>query len=271
MNDIQQNDGGSADAQSVSTALQPFDPSSQSPISNPPSTVISVASVFAGYRDRPVLHDVSVEVARNERAALIGPNGCGKTTLLKVVAGALRPTAGRVVFRGTDVVHVPGHQRIRMGMGYLMQTRNIFPSLSVEENLHLSFWHGDGAFLARRDWVLRVFPMLRDRLQRRAGFLSGGERQALAIGMVLIRPVELLLLDEPTAGLSPKAAVQILEALHRAQAEERFSCIMVEHNLRLIQPWVTRVLVMQQGRVVADRNDPGILLDQEQLQRFYFA
>ena len=245
--------------------------SPQSAISNQQSTILNLSSISAGYRDRPVLYDVSLAVAQNERAALIGPNGCGKTTLLKVIAGALRPTGGQVTFHDADIVHIPGHQRIRMGMGYLMQTRNIFPSLSVEENLHLSFWHGDGAFAARRDWVLDIFPMLRDRLQRRAGFLSGGERQALAIGMVLIRPVKLLLLDEPTAGLSPKAAIEILEALHRAQAEERFSCVIVEHNLRLIQPWVTRVLVMQQGRVVADRNDPGILLDQEQLQRFYFA
>jgi len=238
---------------------------------NQQMAILSLSGIHAGYRDRPVLHDVSLVIARNERAALIGPNGCGKTTLLKVIAGALRPTNGSVAFYGTDIAHMPCHQRIRIGMGYLMQTRNIFPSLTVEENLRLSFWHGDGAFVARRDWVLSIFPMLRDQLQRRAGFLSGGERQALAVGMVLIRPVELLLLDEPTAGLSPKAAVEILEALHRAQSEERFSFVMVEHNLRLIQPWVTRVLIMQQGRVVADRNDPGILLDQEQLQRFYFA
>jgi len=266
-----QQEGGNADERSVSAALRPAVTAAQSAIPDPQSPILSLASIFAGYRDRPVLHNVSFAVGQNERAAMIGPNGCGKTTLLKVVAGALRPTGGQVMFHAKDIVHTPGHQRIRMGMGYLMQTRNIFPSLSVEENLHMSFWHGDGAFAARRDWVLSVFPMLRDRLQCRAGFLSGGERQALAIGMVLIRPVELLLLDEPTAGLSPKAAIEILEALHRAQAEERFSCVMVEHNLRLIQPWVTRVLVMQQGRVVADRDDPSILLNQEQLQRFYFA
>lgn len=233
--------------------------------------ILNISSISAGYRDRPVLHGVTLAVAQNERIALIGPNGCGKTTLFKVIAGALRPAGGHMALRGADIIHKPGYERIRMGMGYLMQTRNIFPSLTVEENLHLSFWHGDGAFEERRDWILDIFPMLRDRLQLRAGFLSGGERQALAIGMVLIRPVELLLLDEPTAGLSPKAATEILSALHRAQTEACFSFIMVEHNLRLIQPWVTRVLVMQQGRVVTDCSDPRILLDQEQMQRFYFT
>lgn len=203
--------------------------------------------------------------------ALIGPNGCGKTTLLKVIAGALRPSSGRIILKGDDVSRIAGHERIRKGMGYQMQTRNTFASLTVEENLHLSYWHGNGEFAARRDWLLTIFPLLRERLSRRAGLLSGGERQALAIGMVLMRPVDLLLLDEPTAGLAPKAAAMILEALHRAQAETQFTSIMVEHNLRLIQPWVSRILVMKQGIVVADRDDPMVLLDPEQLQRFYFG
>lgn len=243
----------------------------QSTIRNPKTTILNVSSVSAGYRDRPVLHDVSLSVNMGERAVLIGPNGCGKTTLIKVLAGALRPTAGRVFIKGEDVSHTAGHERIRKGLGYLMQSQNTFPSLTVDENLHLSFWHGNGAYAARREWVLSVFPMLKDKMTRRAGLLSGGERQGLAICMVLMRPVELLLLDEPTAGLSPKAAAMILEALNRAQGEAGFTSIMVEHNLRLVHPWVTRVLVMNQGRFVADHDTPDILLDAEQLQRYYFG
>ncbi len=238
---------------------------------NRQALLLSIDSVSAGYRDRPVLHEIGFSVSDAERIVLIGPNGCGKTTLLKVIAGAVSPETGRVEFRGTDLSHTATHVRIQRGIGYLMQSNNIFPSLSVDENLHLSFWHGNGEYAAMREWVLHVFPMLKERLKGRAGLLSGGERQALAIGMVLMRPVDLLLLDEPSAGLSPKAASDILEALHRAQQDAAFTSIVVEHNLRLVQPWITRVLVMDQGRIVADRDDPASLLDAEQLQRYYFG
>ena len=233
--------------------------------------ILDVEDISAGYRERPVLHEVSFTVSSGERVVLIGPNGCGKTTLLKVISGALRPAFGHVVLKGENLMHTAVDARIRQGMGYLMQTNNIFPSLSVDENLHLSFWHGNGEYLSRRDWILNIFPMLQDRLNHRAGLLSGGERQALAISMVLIRPVDLLLLDEPTAGLSPKAADTILESLRCAQEEAGFTSIMVEHNLRLIQGWVTRILVMNQGRIVADCGDPASMLEAETLQGFYFG
>ena len=233
--------------------------------------ILLAENIEAAYRDRPVLHAVSLAIGAGERLVMIGPNGCGKTTLLKVLAGALRPIAGRIMLKGEDVSRTAGHQRIGKGMGYLMQSQNIFPSLTVEENLHLSFWHGKGKYMARREWILTVFPMLKERLMRRAGLLSGGERQALAIAMVLIRPVDLLLLDEPTAGLSPKTAGMILESVHQAQEEARFTSLMVEHNLRLVQPWVSRVLVMNQGRIVANTKNTDILRDHDQLQKYYFG
>ena len=233
--------------------------------------ILLAENIDAGYKDQTVLHHVSIAITSGERTVMIGPNGCGKSTLLKVLAGTLSPTTGKILFKGKDVSHTVGHQRICKGMGYLMQNKNVFPSLTVEENLHLSFWHGKGEYVARRDWMMTIFPMLKERLTRRAGLLSGGERQALSIAMVLMRPVDILLLDEPTAGLSPKAAGIIIESVKHAQEEAQFSSLMVEHNIRLIQPWASRVFVMSQGRIVIDQQDTSILLDPDQLEKIYFG
>jgi len=232
--------------------------------------ILATEHIDGGYQGRKVLHDVTLRVNAGEHLLLIGPNGCGKTTLLKVLAGVLKSDAGRVLFLGQDISSVPAHRRMRHGMGYLMQTGNIFPSLTVNENLHLSYWHGDGDFRAHRDRLLTVFPMLKDRLARRAGLLSGGERQALAVCMVMIRPAELLLLDEPTAGLAPKAAEEMLRAIREAQMTLKFASVMVEHNLRLVHTWVSRVIAMKQGRVAGEETDPSVLLNHDQLQKYYF-
>jgi ABC-type branched-subunit amino acid transport system ATPase component len=233
-------------------------------------SALAVEHVNGGYRDRNILHDVSFRICAGERVLLIGPNGCGKTTLLKVLVGALDAQSGQVLFEGQDLTRAPLHLRMQAGIGYLVQTRNVFPSLSVDENLHLSYWHGDGDFLAQRDRLIDAFPMLKDRLSRRAGLLSGGERQALAVCMVMMRPVKLLFLDEPTAGLAPKAAEEILQAIHEAQDRLGCTSLTVEHNLRLVHRWVSRVLVMRQGRLVSQDVEPSALLDHDRLQEYYF-
>ncbi|MDH4317451.1 MAG: ATP-binding cassette domain-containing protein [Desulfobulbaceae bacterium] len=232
--------------------------------------ILSAEHVDGGYRDRKVLHDITFSVGEGERVLVIGPNGCGKTTLLKILVGALSADHGSVRFKGLDITKIPQHLRMQRGIGYLMQTRNVFPSLSVNENLHLSYWHGNGDFRAQRDRLLHVFPMLKDRLSSRAGILSGGERQALAVCMVMMRPVTLLLLDEPTAGLAPKAAEDILRAIHEAQETFGFTTVIVEHNLRMVHRWVSRVVVMKQGRIAGEENDPSSLLDHDRLQGYYF-
>ena len=232
--------------------------------------LLEAKGVDAGYRERPVLRGISLRVEQGERLLLIGPNGCGKTTLLKVLAGALSPRSGSILFRGQNVTRSPAHIRVRSGLGFLMQTRNIFPSLTADENLQLGFWGRRREYRDRKKWLLTVFPMLRDSLSRRAGLLSGGERQALAIGMTLMRRVELLLLDEPTAGLSPKAAAAVLAAIDEAQQTAGFTSVIVEHNLRLVHDKVSRVVVMDQGRIVEGHGDPSIILNQKALQEHYF-
>ncbi len=232
--------------------------------------ILSLDKISAGYGKRKVLHEISFHADRGEKIMLIGANGCGKTTLLKVIVGILRPYSGGLYFMDKNILSLPIHLRIQKGIGYLKQTGNIFPSLTVLENIKMSFWDIHKSFTSRFEWLLTIFPILRDKLEFRAGLLSGGERQALAISMVLIRPIELLILDEPTAGLSPKTAAIILESIHRAQQSTDLTSIVVEHNLRLLRTWVSRVLVMKQGRLVAEENQPSSLLNSEKLHRFYF-
>jgi len=232
--------------------------------------ILSVKEVTAGYGDRPVLHGISLNVYPGEKLLLMGQNGSGKTTLLNVLAGVLPVIRGTVLFKGRDLWTGLGKRRGKAPLGFLMQTRNVFPSLTVEENLHLSYWRGDGEYTERREWLLSLFPMLRRLLRTRAGLLSGGERQALAISMVLIRPSDLVLFDEPTAGLSPSNSVKILEALHGAQEMAGFSAVIVEHNLKAVYRWVSRAAVMSHGRIIAEEDVPSRLLSPQVLEKYYF-
>lgn len=231
-------------------------------------TLLAACNIFAGYNKRNVLRGVSIQVGYSEVVFVVGPNGCGKSTLLKVLGGALRPQKGQILLRDKDVSNEGGYRRARMGIGYLMQHRNIFPSLTVQQNLGLASWSQGGGDMARRGDVLDTFPLLKPLLGRRAGLLSGGERQALSLSMVLMRHIDVLLLDEPTAGLSPAAADGLLEALQRAQATARFSAIVVEHNLHLVRRWDARYLVMNAGEFVFEGHTGS--LDVETLQHHFF-
>jgi len=232
--------------------------------------LLSVLDIYAGYNKRSVLQSIFLDVYQNDIILLMGPNGCGKTTLLKVIVGAIQPFSGEIIFRDKNILCLPVHLRVREGIGYLMQTNNIFPSLTVKENLRLSFRNKKKSYEESLEWALEIFSILKDKLLHRAGLLSGGERQFLAIAMILMQPVSLLILDEPTAGLSPKAADKILSTLHKVHETIGLTSIIVEHNTNFLHQWVTRVLVMNQGRVVAEEKDSSILYDHDRLERYYF-
>ena len=218
--------------------------------------ILKTEGINAGYGKRQVLWDVNLKVRKGEKLLLIGPNGSGKSTLLKVITGIVKPYSGEVFFKGERITHLPTSKRINLGISYLPQTRNIFPSLTVEENLALScFYCENGTFQERKKWVLEIFPFLKEKLDQRAGLLSGGQRQSLAVGMALMRRAEILIVDEPTAGLSPKAAKQILEGIENAHSQEKFTILMVEHNLRYLCYWVDRAIIMKQG-VIRETKDP---------------
>ena len=233
--------------------------------------LLSVRNLSCGYGDRPVLNGVDLAVREGESVLLAGPNGCGKSTFLKAVIGALPLTDGEVAFGGESLARKSVEERVRLGIGYLRQTDNIFPGQTVEENLMLAGMSlAKTEYAAARDGMLELFDFLKPKLDQRAGSLSGGQRQALALAMVFMRPQRLYLLDEPTAGLSPKAAQDIMERVHRfAKDGANRAILMVEHRLDLLA-WIDRAVFLSQGHVKSEASDSRQFLDANWLAKNYF-
>lgn len=209
-----------------------------------------------------IVKGIDLTVHGGDYAVIIGPNGAGKSTLLKLVAGLLTPSGGEVQLNGNRLK--PGHAQMACGAGlsFVPQERNVFPTLTVRENLEM------GGFLDRRtvrqrmERQLERFPLLKGRLRDRAGNLSGGQRQVLAMAIALMTEPEVLLLDEPTAGLSPAAADDVF-ALIQALAQSGLAILMVEQNALLALEFGTRGIVLVAGRKVRDESARGLLEDDE--------
>lgn len=235
------------------------------------SEILKIDHLSCGYGERPVLNDVSLTVSEGEAVLIAGPNGCGKSTLLKATVGALPLTAGDIAFGGETLTGKSVEERVRLGLGYLRQTDNIFPGQTVEENLQLAGMSlTKTAYAAAREEMLALFDFLVPKLGQRAGSLSGGQRQALALAMVFMRPQKLYLLDEPSAGLSPKAAKDIIERVRCfAKEDAKRAVLMVEHRLDLLA-WIDRAVFLSQGKVRSETSDAGQFLDADWLAKNYF-
>ncbi len=235
------------------------------------SDLLKIDHLSCGYGERPVLNDVSLTVREGDAVLIAGPNGCGKSTLLKATVGALPLTAGDIALGGESLTGKSVEERVRLGLGYLRQTDNIFPGQTVEENLQLAGMSlPKTAYAAARDEMLALFDFLVPKLGQRAGSLSGGQRQALALAMVFMRPQRLYLLDEPSAGLSPKSAQDIIERVRRfAKEDAKRAIVMVEHRLDLLS-WIDRAVFLSQGQVKAETSDSRQFLDAGWLAKNYF-
>jgi ABC-type branched-subunit amino acid transport system ATPase component len=211
--------------------------------------VFETHGLVAGYvPEVDVLHGVDVVVRRSEMVTLVGPNGAGKSTLVKTVVGLLRPRAGRVLLHGEDITGERTHRIVAKGVGYVPQRDNVFPSMTVEENLELGLTplrSGGGA--ARMQKVFELFPQLAARGRQAAGTLSGGERQMLAMARTLIAAPEVVLLDEPSAGLSPHLVDAIFAKIAEINAEGT-TILMVEQNARRALALSDRGYVLDVGR-----------------------
>ena len=218
----------------------------------PISSICQLKGIFAGYEGEDILHDINLCIGRREIVAVMGANGAGKSTLLKVIAGFIIPSRGEVWFNNEDVTNLEPHERVQRGIAYVMQGSHVFTDLTVRENLQI------GAMSIAQevrdeeiDKALQLFPQLRRMDQVRAGLLSGGERQALALAIVGIRRAPLLMLDEPTAGLSEKLAEELLLSIYEMNKHWDTSILLVEHKVSEALKIADWVLVMENGRVAA--------------------
>jgi len=214
--------------------------------------MLRLIDVHVRYGSVAAVKGVSLEVTSGEIVAMIGPNGAGKTSLLRAVSGLVTPSAGRVVFDGTDIAGWKPHRVVALGLAHAPEGRRLFARMTVLENLKMGAYRApDAAEIRRRlDSVLRQFPKLAERRNQVAGTLSGGEQQMLSIGRTLMSEPRMLMLDEPSFGLAPKVVAEIDRLVRAITEEARIAVLLVEQNARMALAMSSRAYVLETGNVV---------------------
>ncbi len=225
---------------------------------------LELKGVSAGYGETVVLEDLSLALAPGESVSIIGRNGVGKTTLLATVMGHTTLHKGDVVLAGSSIARVPVHRRALMGLGFVPQEREIFPSLTVRENLEVGA--RPGAWTQER--IFGLFPNLKERLSNKGNQLSGGEQQMLSIARALLTNPTVLLMDEPTEGLAPVIVEALAAVMAQLRAAGGLSIILVEQNSRVALEFSPRAVVMDKGRIVYDGESAPLRADPERLAKF---
>ena len=225
------------------------------------SDALQLSGVRAGYGATVVLEDVALSLPEQGSLAVLGRNGVGKTTLLATVMGHTTQQAGRIAYRGRSIEQLPVYERSRLGIGYVPQTRDIFASLSVAENLAVAARPGKWTLERVHD----LFPRLAERRSHMGNQLSGGEQQMLSIARALMGNPSLLLLDEPLEGLAPIIVEALLQALERLIRNEALTVVLVEQSAKLALQVTDRALVLSRGRIVYDGPSRALLDDPARL------
>ena len=229
--------------------------------------MLEIRGLRAGYGRIPILHGIDLSVADGETVGILGHNGMGKSTLMKAAMGLVRPTGGTVEFRGEDITQSAPFERARMGLGYVPQGREIFPGITVLENLRMGACIRGGEEAQVVDRVIEELPRLKPLLDRLGGELSGGEQQILAVARCLCGEPRLVLLDEPTEGIQPSIIDLIVDTLRRLGERRGLGFILVEQNLDFIAALCARVFIIQRGRITREIS-PSQLADAELVSEF---
>ncbi|MGI9372571.1 MAG: ABC transporter ATP-binding protein [Hyphomicrobiales bacterium] len=222
---------------------------------------LSTSDLSAGYGETVVLEDINLTIGEGQCLSILGRNGVGKSTLLETLMGHTNMHAGSVSLLGSDITSMPVHRRVAAGLGYVPQEREIFPSLTVAENLEVAARPGDWQV----ERVYDFFPNLAERRTNRGNQLSGGEQQMLAIGRALMGNPKVLLMDEPSEGLAPVVVEELQKGMTRLRDEAGLTIILVEQNSRLAMGFAPRSVVMSRGRVMFDGESAALAADEELL------
>jgi len=229
--------------------------------------LIELSGVVGGYGGAPILNGIDLSIEASDIGVIVGPNGAGKSTTLKAIFGLVKVTGGSIRFEGRDIANAMPDQLVPLGLGFVPQEKNVFPSMSVEENLEM------GAFVRRDDFsdtlaqVYDMFPPLKDKRRQHAGELSGGQRQMVAMGRALMAKPRLLLLDEPSAGLSPKYVLEIFEQIVTVN-KAGVGILMVEQNARQALEIADKGYVLVQGANAYTDAGQALLADPEVRRTF---
>jgi ABC-type branched-subunit amino acid transport system ATPase component len=231
--------------------------------------MLKAEEITAGYSELDILHNVSIQTEEAQIVSVIGPNGAGKSTLLKTIFGILKPRSGKVILKDEDITGLKPDRIARKGISYVPQVENVFPSLTIQENLEMGAFIRDDDYSQRLKEVYELFPLLEGRKKQKAGQLSGGQRQMVAMGRALMVDPQILLLDEPSAGLAPIFVAGIFEKIKDINATG-VAIMIVEQNAREALKMSHHGYVLAMGRNVMDDKGEALLANEE-IGRLYLG
>ncbi len=229
--------------------------------------LLEANGIYGGYGGADILKGATVQVDQDEIVVIVGPNGAGKSTMMKAVFGLLHVRQGEVLYQGKAITNGKPEQMVRLGIAYVPQEKNVFPSLTVEENLEMGAFLIRGDIRPRKEKVYEVFPKLRERRKQQAGLMSGGERQMVAMGRALMIDPQLLMLDEPTAGLSPRLIDETFQRIIQIR-DLGIGVLMVEQNAKQALAIADRGYVLATGANRHEDTGPNLLANREVAEMF---